>query len=184
MKGEKEREFFRIHIPGLIVKYNILPKTEGRYFLPRRHHHSKPLLPEDSELQSELEILFERLDRLETKIDYLLHWLGRGTGEKIFQFESEVTNIGGGGISFISPVPLEVNTFLELCILSIVGDMPPILAIGKVCWQKMSSDRSKEASYSIGVCFEDIYAEDQQTLMRMIFQAEIQQRKRREGEKS
>lgn len=178
MKDKKEREFFRIHVPGLIVRYNLLPRTEGRYFLPRRRRPGKPVVPEDSELQPEFELLIERLDRLETKIDYILHWLSKGSKEKMFEFEAEVANIGGGGLSFFSPVPLEEDTFLELCILSIVGDMPPILAIGKVCWQKASKDRSGKPSYNVGISFEDIYDEDHEVIMRMIFQAEIQQKRR------
>lgn len=177
---EQERAFFRIHIPGLIVRYNILPECGKKFFLPRKCQQFIPSLPDGSDLQPVVRIVLEKLDRMEEKIDRLLLWLGGGReGDKVFQFESNIEDIGGGGLSFYTDVPLKKNTCLELCIVSCVGDMPPILAIGRVRWQKPETQSgSKTLLYNVGVAFEDMYDEDQKMLMRMIFQAERKQRRK------
>ncbi len=163
MGSEDKRSYLRINIPHLKVRYNVLSKDKSAV-LPRRRAVYQLSPDEEADIDPVFKVILDKLENLEIKVDYLLKWLGREKGEKPFQHEADVIDIGGGGLSFKADEKLEEETMLELCITSEVGDTAPIFAIGRVCWTKDDN--------MVGICFEDIYEEDRQAIMRMIFHAE------------
>ncbi len=166
--NEDKRNYLRINIPHLKVKYNVLSKDKNAV-LPRKRACYQ-LSPEDeADIEPVFKVILDKLESLEIKVDYLLKWLGKKEGEKPFQYEADVVDISGGGLSCKAGEKLEEDTMLELCITSEVGDTAPIFAIGRVCWTKDDN--------LVGICFEDIYEEDRQVIMRMIFHAERKLRK-------
>ncbi len=192
---DERREYLRIRVPGLIARYNVLDTDDALLFLPRRQQ-TYTVSPEgEEELEPVFQLILEKLERLELKIDHLLQWVGRGEDRKAFQYTHPVVDISGGGISLWSDAPLEVGKLLEICILSEIGEMPPLFVIGRVCWIKEEETGAPTLSSHlllhpplvegarqqrfVGVEFEDIYEEDRQTIVRMVFHAERKYRKER-----
>ncbi len=176
---EDKRNYLRIHIPHLKVKYNILPDNQ-KAFLPRKKTAYQLSHDEEAELDPIFRVLLDKLESLELKVDYLLKWLGKDGRDKPFEHEAEIIDISGGGLSFHSEQPLKENTMLELCIMSDIGEMSPIFAIGRVCWSKAESNKDITKNI-VGICFEDMYEEDRQTIMRMIFHAERKLKKKKDS---
>ncbi|HDL89537.1 MAG TPA: PilZ domain-containing protein [Thermodesulforhabdus norvegica] len=169
------RDYLRIHIPYLHVHYNILPE-DVTPVLPKRHKTGKLTADEEANLEPIYRVLLEKLENLETKVDYLLKWLGKAREDKPFDEKAEVINIGGGGLSFRTSRKIEEGTFIELCISSEVGEMVPIFAIGRVCWVEKNPENA-DRPWTVGICFEDILEDDRQIIMRMIFDAERKQKR-------
>ncbi len=172
---DDKRQYLRIHIPGLIVKYNIIDTDENTLWLPRRHQ-IYTMIPEGIEdLEPVFQVILDRLERIENKIDHLLQWVGRGFDHKIFQYEDPIVDISGGGISINTKTDLEVGMLLELCIMSKIGDLSPIFAIGRVC--RVVKEKNNNV---VGIEFEDIYEEDRQAIVRMVFHAERKLRRKKQ----
>ncbi|MEJ5300859.1 MAG: PilZ domain-containing protein [Thermodesulforhabdaceae bacterium] len=174
--SDEKRSYLRMPIPGLKVKYNIVG-TEG-ILIPRlpRPRDAYTMLPENIEnIEPIFQLMFERLERIEMKLDYLLRMMSRGGQEKIFKYDSAVIDISGGGLSFTHCQGLSVGDVLELCIYSTAGEITPIFAVGKVCRVEYKDD----GKYClVGVEFSDIYEEDRQLIIRMIFDTERKSRRR------
>jgi len=164
-------------VPGLRARYNVL-ETEALTTVPRlpRLKEAYTILPNgDEELEPIFQIMLEKLERIEMKLDYILRMMSRGVEQKLFQHDSIVIDISGGGLSFAHPENISTGNYLELCIYSTIGDMSPIFAVGKVCRVEF---KDKEKCYLLGVEFSDIYEEDRQIIIRMVFDAERKLRRR------
>jgi len=177
MSSDEKRSYLRMVVPGLKVRYNVF-EAEAVIGMPRlpRLKEAYAILPNgDEDLEPIFQLMLERLERIEMKIDYLLRMMSRGVEEKLFQHESIVVDISGGGLSFTHRESISTGKYLELCIYSDVGDMSPIFAVGKVCRVEF---KDKEKCYLLGVEFSDIYEEDRQTIIRMVFDIERKLRRR------
>jgi len=177
MNSDEKRSYLRMAVPGLKVRYNVF-ETEIFNAVPRlpRPKEAYTLLPNGGEtLEPVFQLMLERLERIEMKLDYILRMMGRGVEERLFQYESMVQDISGGGLSFTHHESISTGKYLELCVYSAVGDMSPIFAVGKVCRVEF---KEKEKCYLLGVEFSDIYEEDRQTIIRMVFDVERKLRRR------
>ncbi len=185
LKGKRmaEREYLRIKINGLGIYYNILPDQESApVMVGLGERESFSATSSDSiRLSIDEENAFQKLvlrylDRLEAKLDELLHTAARDRIGKSYQFSGDVVDIGGGGISFKTVEPLPVGVLLDFCLAARYGNPRPVFAVGDIAWIEDLPEENGENRYLLGVQFSQINEDDRKAIVRLVFQTERKQR--------
>jgi hypothetical protein len=174
-----EREYLRIEVNGLKSYFNLLREQDSRsLFLHFPEKRTIPAADMEGNDVSYKEFVLSSLQRLENKIDFLIRQLHREQFGKPYEFQADVSDIGGGGLNLSSKVSFPVGTLLDLCVFAEYGNSFSIYAIGKVQRVEKRPSKAEEVNYSIGVQFVEINEEDREALLRTIFKLDRKQKRR------
>lgn len=173
------REFLRVEVPELRVHYNEIPENSSiPHFLGfvGKGEMSSGLEPEGCDPVQEMMLRMVR--RVEFKLDRILGHLERDGYRPSYEFQGQVVDISGGGLSFATVNDHAVGAVLELCIFPQFGDPRPLFAIGKICWIEPSSSDVYPAASLVGVKFVEIEEEAREAIIRLVFQMERKRKQR------
>ena len=166
------REWLRMHIPRLRVHFGVIPRDASPLEVPGRIRRAPP--PEAPPPPGDGEAAFRRavlegLRRIEARVERLCGLMERDRDALTPRHHGEVVNIGGGGLAFLSPVPVQRGDLLDLAILSPWGDPRPVFAVGEVRWVREEPRGGGGEAFVVGAAFTDIAEEDRDAILRTVF---------------
>ena len=174
-----EREYLRVEVSGLKAYFNFIKEKDSRsLFLQFAERKMVPSVEIEGEADPFREFVISSLQRLETKIDFLIRHLQREQFGQPYQFQADVFNIGGGGLNLSTTVLCSVGTLLDLCVFAEYGNAFSVYAIGKVQWVDKQRTETEEIKYNVGVEFVEINEDDREALFRTIFDLDRKQKRR------
>lgn len=132
-------------------------------------------VPEDGPLAS----IYERLLRIEEKLDALLSLLNSDYVESFSQGPSPlsleepsgicVVNISGGGMRFPAKDPMEVGDYVDLLVTLPILPSHPIRLLGQVVHVRPIRDAVCESRYEVAIRFDALLEEDRERIIRYTF---------------
>lgn len=175
---KEEREFLRVKVSGIKAYFNFLEEKEScslfLSFAKRKTVSPREGLGETSPFE---ESLLSSVQRLESKIDFLIRQLDRERYGVPYEFRADVIDIGGGGVNLLSPVPCTAESFLDICLFAECGNSPSIYTIGQVQWVREETGEGGSIQYRVGVEFVEIEEDDREALFRAIFDLDRRQKR-------
>jgi c-di-GMP-binding flagellar brake protein YcgR len=129
------------------------------------------------------EHLHKFLQRLDHKVNLILTLLAEKVNRKDYRHIGEIQDISESGLKILSPVPLAQDARVEVGISIPTLPYRTVDAEARVQWGGRSESSTKEgARYAVGFRFTDILPEDQDEIVRWIFQKQREEIRRRRDE--
>lgn len=169
----EERSYLRVRVTGLKVFFNCIEQGKNNSLYVNFAETPSPFASDSLEERSPFQdFVTARLQRIETKLDFLIRQLQKERYGKPYDFEATVLDISGGGFSMSTSVTCGIGTLLDLCLFPEHGSLPSLYALGKARSIDKQGDR-----HLVGVQFVAISEEDREMLLRTIFQLERRQKR-------
>jgi len=166
-------------VSGLKAWFNFLEEQDSRsLFLHFAEKRVVPASEIEGDESSFKDFVISSLQRLENRIDFLIRHLQRAQFGKPYEFQSDVLDIGGGGLSLSSTARCPTGALLDLCVVAEYGNSFSLYAIGKVQRVDEQVTETGEVRYDVGVQFIEINEEDRESLLRTIFDLDRKQKRR------
>ncbi len=169
----EERSYLRVQVAGLKVFFNCIEQGENNSLYVNFAERPSPFASDSLEERNPFQdFVAARLQRIETKLDFLIRQLQKQSYGKPYDFEATVRDISGGGFSMSTSVTCGIGTLLDLCLFPEHGNLPSFYALGKAQWIDKQEDQ-----LLVGVEFVAISEEDREMLLRTIFQLDRRQKR-------
>jgi hypothetical protein len=176
MSAEK-RDYLRVAVSGLKTYFNLLAEKESSSLYFNFARSSTPAGEATDQANQLQQFILSTLQRLESKIDYIIRDLQRNAFGKPYKFQADVANLGGGGLNLITDAPCSIGVLMDLCIVPEFGNAPSLYAIGRVQWMEQLEHETDTGRCKVGVEFVEINEEDREALFRTVFDLDRKQKR-------
>jgi hypothetical protein len=174
---DERRKELRVPLP-ITMWFNILESKDeyirGQIFIPEKVEgfDSKPELDGRDEIERFL--LY-----LDSKLNLIVSLMADNLSRKDYEYKGWVLDVSESGLGFISPMRLPVGTNVEMGIVLPNQPYKTIDVAGEVVRDYQNIDGDYKGQYTVGISFFDILSQDEDAIVRWVFQKQREEIRRR-----
>jgi hypothetical protein len=174
---DDRRKELRVPLP-INMWFNILETKNdyirGQIFIPDKVNgfDSRPELNGRDEIERFL--LY-----LDSKLNLIVSLLADNLGRKDYEHKGWVLDVSESGIGFISPIRLPLGTAIEMGIVLPNQPYRTIDVAGEIVRESENTDGDYMGQHTVGISFYDILSEDEDAIVRWVFEKQREEIRRR-----